>query len=115
VHWKNNSSTLDDTLDVFPCHGVGGMVGMLMTGLFAKDVGLTSGHAYTFLLHCGAMVFVAAFSFGGSYVLYKLTDLIIPLRVSADQEELGLDLSQHGEIMQEVAVAAPEPRLARTA
>jgi ammonium transporter, Amt family len=115
VHWKNNSSTLDDTLDVFPCHGVGGMVGMLMTGLFAKDVGLTSGHAYTFLLHCGAMVFVAAFSFGGSYVLYKLTDLIIPLRVSPDQEELGLDLSQHGEIMQEVTAAAPEPRLARTA
>jgi Amt family ammonium transporter len=115
VHWKNNSSTLDDTLDVFPCHGVGGMVGMLMTGLFAKDVGLTSGHAYTFLLHCGALVFVAAFSFGGSYMLYKLTDLIIPLRVSPDQEELGLDLSQHGEIMQEVVAAAPEPRLARTA
>ena len=44
VHWKN-ASTLDDTLDVFPCHGVGGMVGMLMTGIFAKDVGLTSGHA----------------------------------------------------------------------
>jgi Amt family ammonium transporter len=117
VHWKNNSSTLDDTLDVFPCHGVGGMVGMLMTGLFAKDVGLTSGHAYTFLLHCGALVFVAAFSFGGSYLLYKLTDLIIPLRVSPDQEELGLDLSQHGEVMQEtVTVAASlEPRLAKTA
>ena len=115
VHWKNNSSTLDDTLDVFPCHGVGGMVCMLMTGLFAKDVGLTSGHAYTFLLHCAALVFVAAFSFGGSYALYKLTDLIIPLRVSPDQEELGLDLSQHGEIMQEVVLAAPEPRLARTA
>ena len=66
VHWKN-ASTLDDTLDVFPCHGVGGMVGMLMTGLFAKDVGLTSGHATTFLVHCGALVFVAAFSFGGSW------------------------------------------------
>jgi Amt family ammonium transporter len=115
VHWKNSSSTLDDTLDVFPCHGVGGMVGMLMTGLFAKDVGLSSGHAYTFLLHCGALVFVALFSFGGSYVLYRLTDLIIPLRVSPDQEELGLDLSQHGEIMQESAAAAHEPRLARTA
>ena len=58
VHWKN-ASTLDDTLDVFPCHGVGGMVGMLMTGLFAKDVGLTSGHAATFLVHCGALLFVA--------------------------------------------------------
>src|SRR5437867_3720197 len=117
VHWKNKASTLDDTLDVFPCHGVGGMVGMLMTGLFAKDVGLTSGHAYTFFVHCGALVFVAAFSFGGSYLLYKLTDLIIPLRVSADQEELGLDLSQHGEVMQDTAAVpgSPEPLLARTA
>ena len=42
VHWKSKS-TLDDTLDVFPCHGVGGMVGMLLTGVFAKDVGLISG------------------------------------------------------------------------
>src|SRR5437667_7853014 len=100
VHWKNNSSTLDDTLDVFPCHGVGGMVGMLMTGLFAKDVGLTSGHARTFLVHCGALIFVAVFSFVGSWVLYRLTDLIIPLRVSSEQEEIGLDLSQHGEVMQ---------------
>ena len=117
VHWKNKASTLDDTLDVFPCHGVGGMVGMLMTGLFAKDVGLTSGHAYTFFVHCGALLFVAAFSFGGSYVLYKLTDLIIPLRVSSDQEELGLDLSQHGEVMQDTAAVtgSPEPLLARTA
>ena len=104
VHWKN-ASTLDDTLDVFPCHGVGGMVGMLMTGLFAKDVGLTSGHATTFLVHCGALVFVALFSFCGSYLIYKFTDLIIPLRVSGEQEEIGLDLSQHGEVMQDSAAA----------
>ena len=107
VHWKNKSSTLDDTLDVFPCHGVGGMVGMLMTGLFAKDVGLTSGHSYTFFLHCGALVFVAAFSFFGSWLLYKITDLIIPLRVSGEQEEIGLDLSQHGEVMQDFGAMAP--------
>jgi len=116
VHWKN-ASTLDDTLDVFPCHGVGGMVGMLMTGLFAKDVGLTSGHAVTFLVHCGALVFVAAFSFGGSWILYKFTDFIIPLRVSTEQEEIGLDLSQHGEMMQgEMPVAAVPPQVfAKTA
>jgi Amt family ammonium transporter len=115
VHWKN-SSTLDDTLDVFPCHGVGGMVGMLMTGLFAKDVGLTSGHSYTFLVHCGALLFVAAFAFAGSWILFKVTDLIIPLRVSADQEEVGLDLSQHGEVMQDMGpFAAAEPLLAKTA
>ena len=111
VHWKN-ASTLDDTLDVFPCHGVGGMVGMLMTGLFAKDVGLMSGHAYTFLVHCAAMVFVAAFAFAGSWILFKVTDLIIPLRVSSEQEEIGLDLSQHGEVMQDMAPsAAAEPLL----
>src|SRR2546428_13068377 len=116
VHWKNKASTLDDTLDVFPCHGVGGMVGMLMTGLFAKDLGLTSGHAYTFLLHCGALVVVALFSFCGAGILYKVTDLIIPLRVSEEQEEIGLDLSQHGEMMQDMAAFAPvEPVLAKIA
>jgi Amt family ammonium transporter len=116
VHWKNKASTLDDTLDVFPCHGVGGMVGMIMTGLFAKDVGVTSGSWHTFVVHCGALVFVAAFSFGGSWVLYRVTDLVIPLRVSEEQEDAGLDLSQHGEVMQDAApLAAARPRLARTA
>jgi Amt family ammonium transporter len=111
VHWKN-SSTLDDTLDVFPCHGVGGMVGMVMTGIFAKDVGLTSGHATTFLVHCGALLFVAVFTFGGSYLLYKITDLIIPLRVTRDQEEIGLDLSQHGEVMQDTTYSSQLPAIA---
>jgi Amt family ammonium transporter len=96
VHWKSRS-TLDDTLDVFPCHGVGGMVGMLMTGIFAKDVGLTSGHVSTFLFHVLALVIVAVFTFGGSWLLYKLTDMVIPLRVTHEQEHTGLDLSQHGE------------------
>jgi Amt family ammonium transporter len=90
-------STLDDTLDVFPCHGVGGMVGMIATGIFAKDLGLTSGLTKTFFSHLLALVIVAAFSFIGSIILYKLTDLIIPLRVPEDQELEGLDLSQHGE------------------
>jgi ammonium transporter, Amt family len=115
VHWKN-ASKLDDTLEVFPCHGVGGMVGMLMTGIFAKDVGLMSGHATTFLVHCGALVFVAAFSFCGSWLLYRFTDFIIPMRVSEEQEEIGLDLSQHGEVMQgEMAAPAPRQVFARTA
>ena len=50
AHWKTKS-TLDDTLDVFPCHGVGGMVGMICTGIFAKDVGLIYGKTKTFLDH----------------------------------------------------------------
>ncbi|MFI5459083.1 MAG: ammonium transporter [Isosphaerales bacterium] len=96
VHWRTRS-TLDDTLDVFPCHGVGGMIGMVMTGIFAKDVGLTSGRYETFLYHLLALVIVAGYTFGGSWVLYKFTDWVIPLRVTFDQETIGLDLSQHGE------------------
>jgi Amt family ammonium transporter len=68
----------------------------------------------TFLVHCGALLFVAAFSFCGSWLLYRVTDMIIPLRVSEDQEEMGLDLSQHGEVMEESAAPAV-PVLARIA
>ncbi len=96
VHWRTKSP-LDDTLDVFPCHGVGGIVGMLATGVFAKDVGLTSGHFTTFGYHLLALLIVGSFTFFGSLILYKLTDLIIPLRVTHDQEIEGLDRSQHGE------------------
>jgi ammonium transporter, Amt family len=49
---------------------------------------------------------VAAFSFVGSWFLFKVTDLIIPLRVAEEQEEIGLDLSQHGEVMEPDMVAA---------
>ncbi len=96
VHWKSKS-TLDDTLDVFPCHGVGGIVGMILTGVFAKDVGLTSGKIETFLFHLLALVIVGLFAFCGSFGLYKLTDLMLPLRVTHEQELVGLDMSQHGE------------------
>lgn len=92
-----NKSRLDDTLDVFPCHGVGGIVGMLLTAVFAKEVGLIYGETTTFLNHLLALLLVAAFTFFGSFMLYKVTALIVPLRVSGDEEKLGLDLSQHAE------------------
>jgi Amt family ammonium transporter len=92
-----NKSNLDDTLDVFPCHGVGGICGMILTGVFAKDVGLFYGHTTTFLYHLLALVIVSIYSFGGSYLLYKVTELIVPLRVSAEDEREGLDYTQHGE------------------
>ncbi|MFH1194675.1 MAG: ammonium transporter [bacterium] len=96
VTWKSKS-TLDDTLDVFPCHGLGGIVGMIMTGVFAKDVGLVSGQTHTFLVHMIGLGIVSVFAFGGSYLLYKVTDFLIPLRVTKEQEKIGLDLSQHEE------------------
>jgi Amt family ammonium transporter len=97
VHLRTKS-TLDDTLDVFPCHGVGGLVGMLATGIFAKDLGLIYGNPKTFLIHLLAIAIVGAYTFFGSYILYKVVDAITPLRVAKEDEDLGLDLSQHGEI-----------------
>ena len=92
-------SRLDDTLDVFPCHGLGGIVGMILTGVFAQNVGLVAGESKTFLYQMLAMVIASIYSFCGSYLLYKITDFIIPLRVDGDDELLGLDISQHGEQM----------------
>jgi Amt family ammonium transporter len=99
VSWKSKS-TLDDTLDVFPCHGLGGILGMLFTAVFAQNIGLVFGNAHLLLVHLIDIILVISFTFGGSYLLLKLTDLISPLRVTEDQEIVGLDLSQHGESIQ---------------
>src|SRR6478735_1066881 len=92
VYYKNRTS-LDDTLDVFPCHGLGGIVGMILTGVFAKDVGLVNGQVETFKYHMLALVIVGVFTFGGSYLIFKITGMITKLRVSSEDELLGLDLS----------------------
>jgi len=105
VHWKSKTS-LEDTLDVFPCHGVGGAVGMVMTGLLANQAvnagngtgnGLFFGEFALFQAHMIALVIVVAFSFFGSLLLLKLTDLISPLTISAEEKKVGSDLAQHGE------------------
>jgi Amt family ammonium transporter len=96
LYWKSRSS-IDDTLDVLPCHGVGGMAGMVLTAVFARDGGLITGSPVLFMKHLAALCLVSAFTFGGSWLLYKLVDLITPLRVDEHHEQLGLDLSQHGE------------------
>jgi Amt family ammonium transporter len=104
VHYRTKTD-VDDTLDVFPCHGVGGMVGMLLTGVFATTAinadganGALYGGYALFGKHVAAMIGVSAFSFCGSYAILKIIGKIMPLRVSEDQEEAGLDLSQHAEI-----------------
>ena len=88
---------IDDTLDVFPSHGVGGIVGMILTGVLAKDVGLIYGETETFMFHLIALILVSISVFGGSLLIYKIVDLVLPVRVREDQEERGLDNSQHGE------------------
>jgi Amt family ammonium transporter len=103
VHFKSKSN-LDDTLDVFPCHGVGGIVGMLLTGVLASKTinpagadGLLFGGTSLFNYHLLTLLIVGVFTFGGSWLLYKLVDAVLPMRVTAEQEQMGLDLSQHGE------------------
>jgi len=96
VHYRSLTS-VDDTLDVFPAHGMGGISGMFFTGVFAQGVGLFYGEYRTFLFHLLALVVVGIFTFGGSYLLYRLTDLIIPMRVEPKSERLGLDITQHDE------------------
>jgi len=97
VHWQNSRTTIDDTLDVFPCHGLGGIVGMLLTGVFADKVGLIHGDATVFGYHVLGLLVVVTYSFVGSWLLLKLTDKVFGLRVKLQEEELGLDLSQHEE------------------
>ncbi len=103
VYYKSKS-TLDDTLDVFPCHGIGGMVGMLMTGIFATKTvnpagadGLFYGNAAFFLTQLKALLIVVTYSFVVSYGIFKFINFILPLRVSMEEEEMGLDSSQHNE------------------
>ncbi len=98
VYWKKLKQ-IDDTLDVFACHGVGGIMGMILTAIFAQgeNASLLHGGFSVFGHHMIALILVSVFTFGGSYVLFKLTNLIIPIRVSEESETIGLDLSQHGE------------------
>jgi len=95
----------DDSLDVFGVHGVGGIWGVLATGLFAtsfmntavRNNGLFNGGTLI-LNQLLAVVVVSAYSFIGTFLLLKLTGVITPLRVEKEDEETGLDLSQHGEV-----------------
>ena len=103
VSWKQKTS-LDDTLDVFPCHGVGGIVGMILTGVFATKTvnsigadGLLYGGTEFFFTQIKGAVIVIIFSFVVSFIIFKFINLIQPIRVSEEEEEMGLDESQHNE------------------
>jgi ammonium transporter, Amt family len=99
-------SKLDDTLDVFPCHGIGGIVGMLLTGVFANQdahgitngpVGLLYGNPAFFFTQFKAMAIVVAYSFTVSFLIFKFINFVLPMRVTVEEEELGLDQTQHNE------------------
>jgi ammonium transporter, Amt family len=103
VYYKQKSK-LDDTLDVFPCHGLGGMVGMLLTGIFATKTvnaagndGLFYGGGTFFFTQIKALAIVVSYSFAVSFAIFKFINFILPIRVSQEEELLGLDASQHNE------------------
>jgi len=92
----------DDSLDVFGIHGLSGIFGVLATGLFAQAAiggnnGLFFGNAAQFGIQIVAMVVSAVFAFVVTYILLKLIDRVIGLRISEEDESSGLDLSQHSE------------------
>ncbi len=97
--WRAGRSRIDDTLDVFACHGVGGIWGAIGTGIFASigATGLIYGNVHQFLAQLLAVGVVVPFSFVGSWLLLKAVNLFSPLRVSPEAEDAGLDLSEHGE------------------
>jgi Amt family ammonium transporter len=95
----------DDALDVVGVHGVGGIIGALGTGLFAQKLineagtnGLFFGNPSLFVTQIVATVVTILYSFVVSFILLKIVDVLVGLRVSADEEETGLDLTQHSEV-----------------
>ena len=105
ANWRSGRSRIDDTLDVFACHGIGGIIGAIAVGLFATLAvnningvnGLFYGNASQLGVQVLAVAVVSAFSFAGSYLLLRLVNVFSPLRVSQEEEDAGLDISQHGE------------------
>ncbi|HYY48472.1 MAG TPA: ammonium transporter [Thermoplasmata archaeon] len=101
--WRART-TLDDSLDVFAAHGVGGLWGTLATGLFASSLinpagpnGLVFGNAGQLGLQALACLVVAPFAFVGSYAILRIINLFTPVRVSPAEEDAGLDISGFGE------------------
>jgi Amt family ammonium transporter len=88
VNVVRNTLKIDDTLDVFAVHGVGGIFGTLMIAGF--------GHG-AWVAQVGALIVVGIFTLIVSYILIKVTQIFVPLRVDAETETNGLDLSAHGE------------------
>lgn len=97
VTWKNKSNSFDDALDVFPTHGVGGIVGSVMTGIFVYDASSGITWSQNFMHHLLAVLIVCAYTFVVTFILYWITNKMIPMRVSASSERIGLDRSEHDE------------------
>ena len=103
VTYKAKKHLFDDALDVFPTHGLGGIIGTILTGIFTYSYFFRNAesaeisHLKFFLNHVLAVVIVFGYTFIVSFALYWLSNKMVHLRVSAKSERIGLDLSQHHE------------------
>jgi Amt family ammonium transporter len=88
----------DDSLDAFGVHGVGGIVGALLTGFFAvESIGGTAGSFGQFIVQLKGTVITIVFVAIMSFIILKVLDMVIGLRASEEQEREGLDIALHGE------------------
>jgi len=92
----------DDALDAFGIHGVGGALGAVLTGVFAAEVwggknGLVDGYSHLLVGNIIGVLAAAAYSIVITFVLLKVIDAAVGLRVSKDEESEGLDTNLHGE------------------
>lgn len=102
-----NKLKIDDSLDVFPVHGVGGMLGMMMAGVFCSpSLGLFSGNGFSdgistiggqLVVQATGVVATFVYTAVASWVLFKIVDLLVGLRVDDEEETIGLDLVLHDE------------------
>jgi Amt family ammonium transporter len=102
IKFIKGRNLLDESLDVFACHGLGGLWGALATGLFAASSvggvdGLFYGNPSQFLAQLWAALLAIVVSFGVTFVLAKVLNAIVGLRVSDSEELVGLDISEHAE------------------
>jgi Amt family ammonium transporter len=102
--WRSRANKVDESLDVFACHGIGGIWGAFATGIFATVVvnssgadGLIYGNGIQVLKQLTSVAAIGGYSFGVSWGLARILKATIGLRVNATEETVGLDISQHGE------------------
>jgi Amt family ammonium transporter len=103
--WLKNTLGYDDSLDVFGVHGIGGIVGALLTGVFAVEAvggtpGLLEGNAGQVWIQLKGIIWTIAWCAVASFVLLKIIDVMFGLRVDEEVEREGLDLTTHGEVVQ---------------
>lgn len=107
IRFLKARTLLDDSLDVFACHGIGGLIGSLLTGLFASqevnssivsEGWLISGDTHLMMVNLYSALIVAGFSLIVTYLIIKFVSVFTPIRVDAAEEAMGLDQALHGEM-----------------